>query len=171
VTVPIVAAPFLGSAVLLVGAGGAKMIHPEDTAGALNAAGWRVGRNAVRAGALGEALIGLAAIVFPGPVTGALVAASYLAFAGFVVVALRRGWPLSSCGCFGPADSQPTYLHAGLNAAAAAAAIWWAAAAPSRLTSVISHQPWHGAPLLLVVLVIAGLAYAVWTNPVGRPVQ
>jgi Methylamine utilisation protein MauE len=171
VTVPVVAAPFLGSALVLVAAGGAKVIRPEDTARALHVAGWRVDRNVVRAGAVGEALVGLAAIAFPGPLTGGLVAASYLAFSCFVVVAVRRGWPLSSCGCFGRPDSQPSYQHATLNAAAAAIAIWWSAAAPTGLRSVVSHQPWHGVPLLFTVLVIAGLAYAVWTNPVGRPAR
>jgi hypothetical protein len=145
------------------------MVRPDDTARALHVAGWRVSRNAVRAGAVGEALVGLAAVVFPGPLTGALVAASYLAFSVFVIVAVRRGWPLSSCGCFGRADGQPTYQHAGLNAAAAAIAIWWSSAAPKGLSSVVSGQPWHGVPLVFSVLVIAGLAYAVWTNPVGRP--
>jgi hypothetical protein len=169
VTIPIVAAPFFGSAVVLMGAGAAKVIRPEDTTRALRVAGWPVHRNTVRVGAVAEASVGLGAVLYPGPLTGALVAASYLAFAVFVVVALRRGWPLSSCGCFGQADSRPSYLHAGLNSGAAAVAIWWAAAAPSGLASVMSRQPWHGVPLLLVVLVIDGLAYAVWTNPVGRP--
>jgi hypothetical protein len=170
-TAPIMAAPFLASAVVLVAAGGAKVVRPDDTARALRAAGWRIGRNTIRAGAVGEALVGLAACLFPGPLTGALIAVTYSAFAVFVVVALRRGWPLSSCGCFGQADSQPSYLHAGLNVAAAAVAIWWSATAPSGLASVFSRQPGLGIPLLFTVFVIAGLAYSVWTNPAGRPVR
>jgi hypothetical protein len=99
-------------------------------------------------------------------VTGGLVAASYAVFALFVLTALRRGWPLSSCGCFGRPDARPTYAHAVLNVGAAATAVWWALEAPDRAARFLSHQPWQGAPLLLVSLVIAGLAYLVWTNPV-----
>ncbi len=108
---------------------------------------------------------------FPGPLTGALVAAAYAGFAVFVLVALRRGWALSSCGCFGRPDTPPTPAHAVLNAGAAVSAAWWAAAWGSGATassgwgSSFSTQPWHGAPLALLVVVLSGLAYLVWTDP------
>lgn len=164
------AAPFLAAAVVLAAAGAAKLRRPDYTARALQAAGWRVGRRTVRAGAVAEMGAAVAALAFPGTATGAVVAAAYAAFAGFVTLALRRGWALSSCGCFGRPDSRPTYLHAALNLAAAAAAAWWAADPPSRLGVVFSSSPWSGAPLALVSAVIAGLAYLVWTNPLSQEV-
>ena len=169
-TAPEVTAPFLAATVVLAAAGAAKLRRPDYTARALRAAGWRVGRRAVRAGAAAEIALAGAALAFPGAVTGALVAAAYGAFAVFVAVALRRGWALSSCGCFGRPDSRPGYLHAVLNLAAAASAAWWAAEPPSRLGDVFSSSPWSGAPLALVSAVIAGLAYLVWTNPLSQEV-
>jgi hypothetical protein len=170
VSLPPVTAPFVAATVLLGAAGVAKTFRPADTASALRAAGIPASRALVRAGAAAE--IGLAAwaLAVPGPVTGALVAAAYAIFAVFVVVALRRGWALASCGCFGRPDTPPTVAHAALNAGAAASAVWWAAAWPggsgeSRLGRLFFHQPWHGVPLVLVTLVVTGMAYLVWTNP------
>jgi hypothetical protein len=57
-----------------------------------------------------------------------------------------------------------------LNAGAAASALWWALAWPaggglSRLGRLFDHQSWHGAALTLIIVVVAGLAYLVWTDP------
>ncbi len=174
-TAPAATAPFLAASAVLAAAGVAKLWRPDYTARALqmtglHLAGRRVGRNAVRAGAGVETAIGVLAIALPGPVTGALVAATYSAFALFVLVALDRGWPLSSCGCFGRPDSKPGYPHAALNAGAAVAAAWWALDAPGRLSRLFVHQPWAGVPLILASAVIAGLAYLVWTNPLTKEV-
>jgi hypothetical protein len=115
-----------------------------------------------------ELAICIAALVKPGVLTGAPVAAAYAGFTLFVVIALRRGWPLASCGCFGRPDEKPTYLHAGLNAAAAGVAVLWTVTAPSGLWRAFTNQPWTGAPLIFISLVIAGLAYSVWNNPLER---
>ena len=53
----------------------------------------------------------------------ALVAVSYLAFAGFVIVALRSGAPISSCGCFGKVDTPPSVVHVVLDVAFAGVAV------------------------------------------------
>lgn len=161
-------APFLASAVLLAGAGAAKLWRPDDTARALRVAGLPAHRQLVRAGAVGELAVAVASVAAPGPVTGALVAAAYLGFTAFVGLALLRGWPLSSCGCFGRPDARPGYPHLVLDALAAAAAVWWAAAAPQHLGSALSATPWHGWALAFVAAVVAGLAYLVWTNPLER---
>jgi hypothetical protein len=165
VSAPGVTAPFLAATVLLGAAGAAKLARPDDTARALHAAGLPLGRQAVRLGALGELAVAVAAVALPGPWTGALVALSYAAFAGFVIVALVKGWPLASCGCFGRPDTRPTPAHAGLDLAAAGVAVWWAAVVNGPFRDLIRHEPWGGGPLLLVTGVIAGLAYLVWTNP------
>ena len=161
-----VAAPFLASSAVLAAAGVAKIYRPDYTARALAVAGLPSHRRVVRIGAGAELAVAVLAVVRPGPISGALVAVAYAGFAGFVGVALWRGWPLSSCGCFGRPDSRPGYLHLVLNLGASVSAVWWAATAPSRIGLLFSaHQPWHGGPLVLVSVVIAGLAYALWSNP------
>lgn len=170
------AAPFLAATALLGVAGIAKLVRPTDTAGALRAAGLTPLSRAlrlrlaflVRLGAVGEVAVALSAVIWPGPVTGSLVAAAYAAFALFVVAALVRGWPIASCGCFGRPDTKPGVAHVALNAGAAVAAAWWATNAPSRLGHFLSGQPWSGVPLIFVSVVIAGLALAVWTDPLAR---
>jgi hypothetical protein len=168
---PAVTAPFLAATFLLGAAGVAKLARPDDTARALHIVGLPLGRSAVRVGALSELLVAIAALAFPGPSTGGLVAVSYGAFGVFVFLALRRGWPLASCGCFGRPDTRPTTAHAVLNLGAAAVAVWWAAVAEGPLREVIRHEPWGGGPLLLVTAVISGLAYLVWTNPLTSGVE
>ena len=125
------AGPFIATAALL-GAGGAlKVVRPATTAGALKQMGLPASNIAVRAGAAAELAIATAAIVDGSRPFAALVAASYLAFAAFVLAALRRNVPLSSCGCFGVEDTPPTAVHLSLNLAAAAlagvVALGWAA--------------------------------------------
>jgi hypothetical protein len=168
---PGVTAPFLAAVILLGVAGVAKAVHPDDTATALAGAGVGVGRGWVRAGALAEVVLAFAALARPGPLTGSLVAAAYLAFAAFVALALSKGWALESCGCFGRPDTPPTRAHAVLNATAAVSAAWWAGTVPAgggagSLWRLFVHSPWKGGPLALTTLVIAGLAYLVWTNPI-----
>jgi hypothetical protein len=170
VTLSPIAAPYLAAALVLGAAGVAKLIRPADTATALRAAGFPVGAVLVRIGAIAEVAVAVAALADPGPLTGALVAAAYAAFAVFIVLALRRGWALSSCGCFGRPDTPPTVAHAVLNGTAAASGLWWAVSwqgkqGLSQLGRLFSHQPWHGGPLALVALVLAGLGYLVWTDP------
>ncbi len=167
-TVPAVTAPFLASAALLVGAGGAKLWRPDDTARALRAAGLPAHRRLVRLGALAELIVAVASVVAPGPLTGALVAAVYAAFTAFVGTALLRGWPISSCGCFGRPDTRPGLPHLTLDAAATVVATWWAAVAPHHIDRLLTPSPWHGWPLAFVAAVVAGLAYMVWTNPLER---
>jgi hypothetical protein len=165
---PVVTAPFLAAALMLGLAGLAKLIRPNDTAKALQAAGITLGRSAVRAGSAAEVLVCVLALVVPGAFSGALVALSYAAFTTFVVMARLKGWPLSSCGCFGRPDTKPTYAHAALDTGALAVAAWWAVVARGHLGRLFFHEPWHGAPLGLLVAVIGGLAYLVWTKPGAR---
>jgi hypothetical protein len=186
-SLPATAAPYLAATVLLGAAGVAKIVRPSDTANALRTAGQSSRRlpsqwlhvhrlqALVRIGAAGEVALAVAAVVVPGALTGALVAAVYGGFALFVGLALQRGWALSSCGCFGRPDTRPTPAHAALNVGAAVSAVWWAAtwgAAPlgvgsglGRLGRLFVHEPWHGAPLGLLIVVLCGLAYLIWTDP------
>ena len=152
--------PYLAAALLLAAAGLAKVRRPAGTAVALRQVGLPVPEWAVRAGAGAEVAAGCWAFTSARLAAGA-VALSYLGFAGFVALALRRGSPVSSCGCFGKADSPPTVSHALLNLAAAATAGWAALHAHPGVVTVLRRQPLAGVPLVLLVGAGAYLAYLV----------
>lgn len=156
---PAASAPFLAATLLLGGAGLAKLFRPDDLGRALEIAGLPSDRRLVRLGAGAEVVVAMLALVVPRTLTGALVAVSYGGFAAFVCAALVRGWPLASCGCFGRPDSKPTYSHALLDVGAVVAAALWAASGPASTGHLFLQ-----APLVVVVVVITGLAYLVWTS-------
>ena len=118
----VLAGPFLVTTVLLAAGGALKVVRPSTTAGALRQLGIPASPGVVRVGAAAELAIATAAMPDAGRPFAALVAASYLGFAAFVLVALRRQVPLSSCGCFGATDTPPTVTHLVVNLAAAAVA-------------------------------------------------
>src|SRR5437899_8589694 len=97
--------PFLIAAVLLAVGGVAKAFDPTMTVGALRAAGFPVPPAAVRLAGFAEAAVAVAAAITGAPVLAVAVAISYLAFAGFVVIALACRLPIGTCGCFGRADA------------------------------------------------------------------
>jgi Methylamine utilisation protein MauE len=155
---------FLIAAALLVCAGIAKALRPADTARALPELLPRRATPAltfsrsvalVRAGATLEALVGIAALLMPGPVTAALVALSYATFGGVVLLARRRSGVLATCGCFGRPDTPPTLVHLVLNLVFAASATAVACSTPfaGTLVNRLAGQPWSGAPLLFVCAV------------------
>lgn len=118
-------APVLAAAGLLALAGALKLIRPDGTSQALRTQGLPSGRGVVRALGAAEIAVAAAALaqVPAGPV---LLAVAYAGFTGFVLLALVRGRPLSSCGCFAEPDLPPTRTHlavtGGFAVAAAAAA-------------------------------------------------
>ena len=173
---------YLIGAGLLVVAGVAKTLRPDDTARAvsslvpgrtprpLQSLGFL--RQLVRVLALTEVAVGLAALARTGPVTGVLVASSYVLFACVVAYARLRGGPLATCGCFGRPDTPATWLHVVLNLALALAAAALVVATSSSgggrsIVAVLAHQPWAGAPLLFASAVGLGLTMvALSTLPV-----
>ena len=158
----ILAGPFLVATGLLGAGGAVKVVRPATTARALGDLGLPASTTLVRVGAATELAVATFAMVDAGRLSAALVAASYLAFFAFVLAALRRSVPLSSCGCFGVADTPPTTLHLGINAAAAgvAGAVAFGWAEGGGLTEITTME----APLLLraafVVLTAASLWFA-----------
>jgi hypothetical protein len=152
---PALTGPALVAAALLVVAGAAKVADPANTVGALRAMRLPSSSTLVRCGAAVEAAIGVTAIVVGGAVPWALVAASYLAFAVFVVAALRAGTMIGSCGCFGHEDTPPHPVHVALDLVLAGVA---AAAAVQGLVpaAAIADDPGQG----VVVVVLAGLSLA-----------
>jgi hypothetical protein len=120
--VAVLAGPFIATTLLLAAGGALKVVRPADTARALRQVGIPASPTMVRIGAAAELAVATAAVVDGSRPFAALVAGSYLAFAAFVLVALRRHLPLSSCGCFGAQETPPTAVHVAVNLAAAAIA-------------------------------------------------
>ena len=104
-------APLLVASILLVIAGAPKVVDPSNTVGALRSVGLRPPATAVRLFGAIEALLGAATMLTGARPLAALVALSYVAFSAFLVVALRSGGAVSSCGCVGRADTPPTRTH------------------------------------------------------------
>lgn len=149
----VLAGPFAIAAALIALGGAFKAVRPDDTAHALGSVGLPRPALLVRAGGVAEAVIGVGALVLGGPVFAALVALSYLAFAGFVVLALRSGAPISSCGCFGKVDTPPSAVHVVVDLAAAAVAAAVAIAGDTvALPDVLADQPLFGIPFVLLAV-------------------
>jgi len=152
---------------LLVVAGGAKLLRPADLTRALRAAGLPVppgpvGDAVVRAGAALEVLIGGWALLAGGRVGMGGLVVSYAGFAGFVAVALLRGTPLATCGCFGEPDTPPTPAHALVCAAGAVVAAVALTSPPRGLLSIASGLgAWRGIGLGVLVTTAAYAAYLV----------
>jgi hypothetical protein len=158
--------PFVVAACLLAGAGFAKAVQPASTAGALAAMHLPHRRWMVRTGGFVEAALACVAIVTGNAVLALLVAVSYLAFAGFVIAALRTGAPLASCGCFGKIDTPPHPLHVVLDLLAACAAVGVAIDGGTSISRVLSDQPWNGLPFVLLVAIgVAAAALAMSALP------
>jgi hypothetical protein len=111
------------AAALLVLAGAQKALDPLPLVRALRSVGFRAPRELVRVLAVVEVLVGLSALLVGARWTALAVAGSYVAFTGFVILALSRGGVLASCGCFGKADTPPTVTHALLTGGLALAAL------------------------------------------------
>lgn len=149
----------LGAACLLLLAGGAaKVVEPVRTVGALAALGRPVSPTVVRSGAAVEALLGAGGLVVGGPLVATAVALSYVAFAAFVVAALRSGSPVGSCGCLGAADTPPSLGHVLSNVALAGGAA--AALAADEVRPLVDA----GAAAGVVAAVLAAGAYLVMTR-------
>jgi hypothetical protein len=142
------AGPYLATAVLLVVAGGPKVAQPDSAVRALASVRWAAWRTLVRLLGLVEVLIGLAALLIGGPVPAVLMGVSYAAFSCFVTLALLRGGVLSSCGCFGKADTPPTHTHLAVTLCSAVIALAVAARPIGPSLAVMQSTPAAGLPLL-----------------------
>ena len=131
-------------AALLVWSGIRKFADPEPTSGALRAAGLPSSRLSVLGLASVEVGVGSAALLFSGRLYPWAVAVVYAGFAGFVGLAMSRRLPIASCGCFGKADTPPTWIHLVINVAAVAGAIAYASAGGPTLPSLLAEQPLAG---------------------------
>lgn len=141
-------------AVVLAVGGAAKLLAPHPTASALAALGLPSRRGVVLVMGAGEVAVGAWAATMGGRHAAAVVAAAYLAFAGFVVAARRSG-AVASCGCFGQAETPPSLLHLVVNLVAAGVAAAAAVADVAGLGDQIGSGPLAGVPF--VVLVATGV--------------
>ena len=161
----VLAGPLAIAALLLVAGSIAKVRAPLDTARALQGVGINATAAMVRVGAAVEVVVGVLVLLVASPVGVALLAVSYLAFAGFVVRALRADAPISSCGCFGKIDTPPSRVHVIVDAAIAVAAGAVAVSgADVSLPAVLPDQPLLGIPFLLLVGVGTGLVFLAFTS-------
>jgi hypothetical protein len=160
---PALTGPALVGAALLVVAGAAKAVDPVNTVGALRALRLPSSPGLVRGGAAAEAAIGAAAIVVGGAAWWALVALSYLAFAGFVLAAMRAGTMVGSCGCFGHEDTPPHPVHVVLDLILGGVAV--AAAAQGLVPAEeIADAPGPGAVVVGLSAVALWLVYAAFVH-------
>lgn len=152
------AGPFAIASLLLAVGGIFKAVRPGDTANALRGVGLPGGPALVRVGGAVEVAIGCYALATGSRLAAALVLASYVAFAGFVTIALVRKAPISTCGCFGKADTPPSVVHVGVNIGAAAAALAVILDPGVAVADAVRRQPLSGVPFVLLLLV--GTAFA-----------
>jgi hypothetical protein len=145
---PALTGPALMAAALLAVAGALKVVDPEMTVGALRALRLPSSPLAVRAGAAAELALGVAAIAVGEPVLWWAVAASYLAFAAFVVAALRAGTMVGSCGCFGREETPSHAVHVALDLGLAAVAAAMALADPAAPIAAVADRPGVGAVVI-----------------------
>jgi hypothetical protein len=157
------AGPFYAVCLLLAVAGAFKTARPAATVGALRAVGLPGSPALVRLMGVGEAVIGLGAVITGWPPLAGLVAVAYAGFAGFVAAALRRGTPLQSCGCFGSVDIPPTRIHLAVDVVASVVAAIAAVTRIDGLAAVLADQPWAGVPFLALVAVTIWFLYLVLT--------
>jgi len=158
------AGPLAIAAVLLVVGGAAKVRSPLDTARALQGVGIGATALVVRVLASVEVAVGALALLVDSRVLAALVAVSYLAFAVFVVRALRADAPISSCGCFGKIDTPPSRVHVVIDGVIAVMAGAVAVVGTDvSLPAVLPDQPLLGVPFLLLVAIGVGLVFLAFT--------
>jgi hypothetical protein len=100
---------------LILIAGTQKVIDPATTAGALRAARLPDSTLLVRLLGVAEVSTAVFFVAEGGPIPALAGALLYAGFAWFVINALVRRLPISSCGCLGAADTPPTMVHVVLN--------------------------------------------------------
>lgn len=161
------AGPLAIAALLAALAGVAKLRSPSTASEALKAVGLPSSGPLVRVGALLETAVAVAALVSGNRLTMAVLAGTYVAFAGFVVVARRRP-AVASCGCFGEVDSTPSWRHVAIDVLLAIGAGGAALAGTPGLGSVIQHQPAFAVPFVAVVLAASWLAYLLLSASTDR---
>ena len=156
---PPLTAPFLAACALVAVAGVLKLRRPADTAQALRTQGLPSGRAAVRA--LGAAEVVVAVLALTGTAAGAAaLAVLYAGFTGFVLLALVRRRPLSSCGCFGRPDTPPSVVHVVVTTAGALCAAAAALTGGAGLPALADASTGQAVAAAWGALLVGGLTWA-----------
>jgi len=145
------------SGLLLIAAGGLKVIAPEPATDALAVAGFPSHPVLVRLGASAEMALGMVALVWAGAIIEGLVALSFAAFAAFVEL-LRRRPDAPSCGCFGGEGEVPSLRHVMGNLLLAVGCAASAITHPPSMVALVRHEPITGAVFVVAVTAAAWLA-------------
>jgi hypothetical protein len=159
------AGPYLSAACLLVIAAAGKMRRPADLSRALRGLRLPAGPTVVRFVAAGEGAIGVWVLASGSAAAAWALAGSYAVFTGVVILAVARGGVLSSCGCFGTADTPPTAVHVAVTAAFAATAAAVALHPVGPAVGVFANGPASGLALVSATAALSAVAYvalAIW---------
>lgn len=142
---------------LLVVAGGSKIVDPVPAALLLGDVGVRVGRAAGRTIGMAEAVAGATGLVVTnGWVVGG-VGILYLGFAIVLAVAIRHGSD-RSCGCFGTGGAPPRYGHVAINGVlASTVGVAAVAGVPSAWDATVVRGPWFPVVAVVAAVAVAGL--------------
>lgn len=155
-------------ALLLAVAGGGKLARPRPAATALLSTGLPgtkvLGRaRVVRLTGLAEILVAVAVFVVGGPVSAALVAASYLLLT-LVGLAMLRAAPGQDCGCFGSKAQPITGWHLAVNiigiGIGAAATLW---PQPPVLDELVTQDATGRILLCALITLLSWLCYLTMT--------
>jgi hypothetical protein len=159
-SMPLHSGPATALIALLLVAGTQKLIDPSSTSGALRAADLPGSIALVRLLALAEMGVAVAFLVWGGPVPAALGALLYAGFAGFVVNAIWRDLPISSCGCLGATETPPTMVHVVLNLGATVVLAFAAIIPIGPLGGLVGQEVRTVLPFVLFTGVTVYLLYA-----------
>lgn len=157
---PALTAPLLAGAALLALAGVLKLRRPAGTVQALRTQGLPSAPALVRLLGLAELALAVA-VLAEVPWAAAGLALAYAAFTGFVAVALLRGRPLSSCGCFAEPDLPPTWAHLAVTGLLAAAATGAAAGEGAGVPGLLASGVGPAVATALSAALVAWLSYLV----------
>jgi hypothetical protein len=152
------ASPLLAAALLLGLAGAVKVVRPAATRVALRTAGLPSQAWVVRGLGAVEVAFAAVAVIAAGRLGAALVAASYVGFAGFSRRLERASRGTADCGCFGSSSAPVGPVHVGVNLALAActlASVAW----PTDGIASIGETPWAGVPFLLLTALLTWMIY------------
>jgi uncharacterized membrane protein YphA (DoxX/SURF4 family) len=145
----------LVSASLLAVGGVAKVLRPLSAVLAMRAIGLPSGTLLVRLLGIAEIAVAVWVILTAAPIAAALMGVAYLAFAGFVAVAMRSA-DRRSCGCFGEASTPPGVAHIVVDLAAAMVSAAAVIGEVPSLSDMLSDGFFESA------LIVAGSALAVY---------
>lgn len=157
-TVAPVAGIFLASMLVLAVGGVLKVVRPLPSSSALKAVGLPSTPMLVRLLGVVEITVAVSAVIFNETLLYASAAVLYMSFAAFVLLALRRGTSLQSCGCFGKIDTPPSSYHVAVNVALAASAALMIGSSNS-VGQFLLANPLDAVPTLVMATVGAYVVY------------